>query len=416
MKILLIGSGGREHAIAWKLSKSERVSKIYVAPGNGGTAIEKKCENVGITDIEELLNFAKSRNVDLTVVGPEEPLINGIVNRFKEEGLKIFGPEKDGAMLEGSKSFSKDFMKKYGVATAEYEVFYEATKAKEYLNKCKYPIVIKADGLAAGKGVVICETKEEAIENIDLFMVNDIFKGAGKKVVIEEFLKGVEASILSITDGNTIIPFISAKDHKQIYDDNKGPNTGGMGVVAPNPYVTDEVLKEFEEEIMNKTLAGIKEEGFDFKGIIFFGIMITDNGVKLLEYNVRMGDPETQSVLSLMETDLLDLIEASIEGKLNEKTVKFKDEVCVNVVMASKGYPASYETNKGISFEEGVLDNLFIAGAKLTEGKLLTSGGRVLSVIGRGKTVEEARENAYRNVNKVSFNGAYFRKDIGIAK
>ncbi|MEG2108958.1 MAG: phosphoribosylamine--glycine ligase, partial [Clostridium sp.] len=302
MRILLIGSGGREHAIAWKLSKSDKVSKIYVAPGNGGTAIEKNCENVNITDIEEILSFAKSRNVDLTIVGPEEPLIKGIVNRFKEEGLKIFGPDKAGAELEGSKSFSKDFMKKYGVATAEYEVFYEADKAKEYLNRCKYPIVIKADGLAAGKGVVICDNVKDALDNIDLFMVNDIFNGAGKKVVIEEFLEGVEASILSITDGHTIIPFISAKDHKQIFDDNKGPNTGGMGVVAPNPYVTDEVLKEFEDNIMKRTLDGIKEEGFDFKGIIFFGIMITDSGVKLLEYNVRMGDPETQSVLALMET------------------------------------------------------------------------------------------------------------------
>lgn len=416
MDILLIGSGGREHALAWKLAKSKRVNKIYVAPGNGGTAKEKKCTNINITDIEELIKFAKGNNIDLTIVGPEEPLIKGIVNRFKEEELRIFGSAKDGAELEGSKSFSKDFMKKYGVKTAEYEVFYEENKAKEYLKTCKYPVVIKADGLAAGKGVVICESLEEGLETIDLFMVSDIFKGAGKKVVIEEFLKGVEASILSITDGHTIIPFLSAKDHKQIFDDNKGPNTGGMGVVCPNPYVTEEVLEDFRVNIMDKTLIGIREEGFDFKGIIFFGIMITDDGAKLLEYNVRMGDPETQSVLSLMETDLLDLIEASIDERLNEMAVKWKDEVCLNVVMSSRGYPGVPETGYKISISDDIKEDVFIAGAKFKEDNLITSGGRVLSVIGRGKTIEEARENVYKNIEKVNFEGAYFRKDIGKAK
>lgn len=416
MDILLIGSGGREHALAWKLAKSKRVNKIYVAPGNGGTAKEKKCTNINITDIEELIKFAKENNIDLTIVGPEEPLIKGIVNRFKEEGLRIFGPEKDGAELEGSKSFSKDFMKKYGVKTAEYEVFYEEDKAREYLKTCKYPVVIKADGLAAGKGVVICESLAEGLETIDLFMVYDIFKGAGKKVVIEEFLKGVEASILSITDGHTIIPFLSAKDHKQIFDNNKGPNTGGMGVVCPNPYVTEEVLEDFRVNIMDKTLTGIREEGFDFKGIIFFGVMITDDGAKLLEYNVRMGDPETQSVLSLMETDLLELIEASIDERLNEMEVKWKDEVCLNVVMSSRGYPGVPETGYRINISDDVKEDVFIAGAKLKEDNLITSAGRVLSVIGRGKTIEEARENVYKNIEKVNFEGAYFRKDIGKAK
>ncbi|MGG7076968.1 phosphoribosylamine--glycine ligase [Clostridium sardiniense] len=416
MNILLIGSGGREHALAWKLAKSERVNKIYVAPGNGGTANLEKCTNIDITDIEELIKFSKDNNIDLTVVGPEEPLIKGIVNRFKEEGLRIFGPEKSGAELEGSKSFSKDFMKKYGVKTAEYEVFYEDDKAREYLKTCKYPVVIKADGLAAGKGVVICESLEEGLETIDLFMVSDIFKGAGKKIVIEEFLKGVEASILSITDGHTIIPFLSAKDHKQIFDDNKGPNTGGMGVVSPNPYVTEEVLEDFRLNIMEKTLTGIREEGFDFKGIIFFGIMITEDGAKLLEYNVRMGDPETQSVLSLMETDLLELIEASIDERLNEVEVKWKDEVCLNVVISSRGYPGVPETGYKISISDDVKEDVFIAGAKLKEDNLITSGGRVLSVIGRGKTIEEARENVYKNIEKVNFEGAYYRKDIGVAK
>ncbi len=416
MNILLIGSGGREHALAWKLAKSKKIDKIYVAPGNGGTAKENKCINIDITDIEELIKFAKENNIDLTVVGPEEPLINGIVDRFKEEGLKIFGPGKSGARLEGSKSFSKDFMKKYGVKTAEYEVFYKEDKAKEYLKTCKYPVVIKADGLAAGKGVVICESLEEALETIDLFMVSDIFKGAGKKVVIEEFLEGVEASILSITDGHTIIPFLSAKDHKQIFDGNKGPNTGGMGALCPNPYVTEEILEDFRVNIMEKTLVGIREENFDFKGIIFFGIMITESGAKLLEYNVRMGDPETQSVLSLMETDLLDLIEASLDERLNEIEVKWKDGFCLNVVMSSNGYPKSIKTGYKINILDDVKEDVFIAGAKLNDNDLVTSGGRVLSVIGRGKTIEEARENVYKNIEKVSFEGAYFRKDIGIAK
>ncbi|MGL5381098.1 phosphoribosylamine--glycine ligase [Clostridium sp.] len=414
MKLLLIGSGGREHALAWKLAKSEKVEKIFVAPGNGGTAIENKCENINITDINELLSFAKENNIDLTIVGPEDPLTKGVVDLFKKDGLKIFGPDKRGAELEGSKSFSKDFMKKYGVKTAEYEVFYEAIKAKEYLEGCSYPIVIKADGLAAGKGVAICETKEEATSTIDSFMIDDIFAGAGNKVVIEEFLDGVEASILSITDGKTIIPFLSAKDHKQIFDGGKGPNTGGMGVLAPNPYVTNEVQKDFEENIMANTLKGIREEGFDFKGIIFFGLMITKKGTYLLEYNVRMGDPETQSVLSLMETDLLELIEASLEEKLEEKEVKWKSGACVNVVLASKGYPGAFEKGYEIKINDEVKDKVFLAGAQVADGVLRTSGGRVLSVIGIGETIEEARKEAYKNIEKVNFEGKYFRNDIGL--
>ncbi|WP_317310053.1 phosphoribosylamine--glycine ligase [Clostridium thermobutyricum] len=416
MKILLVGSGGRESAIAFKIAQNEKVEKIYVAPGNGGTATYKKCENVNLTDIDELLVFAKNNKIDLTVVGPEEPLTNGIVDKFKSEGLKIFGPDKKGAELEGSKSFSKDFMKKYGVSTAEYEVFYDHKKAKEYLENCNYPIVIKADGLAAGKGVVICEEKKTALETIDLFMINDIFKGSGKKVVIEEFLEGIEASILSITDGKRIIPFLSAKDHKQIFDGNKGPNTGGMGVVCPNPYVTEEVLKDFYENIMDKTLIGIQKEEMDFKGIIFFGIMITKNGVKLLEYNVRMGDPETQSVLSLMKTDLLDLIEKAIEGKLDDVEVEWEEGYCVNVVLSSKGYPGKAETGYEINIDNEEISNIFIAGAKLEDGKLITTGGRVLSVVGKGKTLNEAKNNAYKIREKVNFFGAYCRSDIGIAK
>ncbi|WP_297632789.1 phosphoribosylamine--glycine ligase [uncultured Clostridium sp.] len=413
MKILLIGSGGRESAIASKLLENKRVEKIFVAPGNGGTESYDRCENVNLNINEELREFAIKENIDLTIVGPEEPLTKGIVDYFKEEGLKIFGPDKRGAMLEGSKSFSKDFMKKYGVSTAEYGVFYDEEDAKKYLDDCGYPIVIKADGLAAGKGVVICENKQMAMETIELFMVDDIFKGAGKKVVIEEFLEGIEASILSITDGKTIIPFLSAKDHKQIFDNNKGPNTGGMGVVAPNPYVTEEVLNEFYKEIMDKTLIGIQQEKMDFKGIIFFGIMMTKKGVKLLEYNVRMGDPETQSVLTLMESDFLEVIEAALKENLDKNSVKWRKGYCVNIVFASEGYPKKAKIGYKIKISEEVKDKVFIAGAKREADDLVTTGGRVLSVVETGETLEEARDNAYNAAEQVQFKGAYYRKDIG---
>ncbi|GKU25349.1 phosphoribosylamine--glycine ligase [Clostridium folliculivorans] len=414
MKLLLIGGGGREHAIAWKLAKSQKVEKIYVAPGNGGTALEDKCENIGLETYEEMAKFVKENNIDLTVVGPEEPLTKGIVNLFKKEDLRIFGPEQKAAMLEGSKSFSKDFMRKYNIKTAAYEVFYDSEKAVEYLKSAEYPIVIKADGLAAGKGVSICEDFKQAEDTIKDFMVQDKFKGAGKKIVIEEFLQGVEASILSITDGKTIIPFISAKDHKQIFDGGVGPNTGGMGVIAPNPYVTDEVFEDFEKNIMDPTLVGIKEEGFDYKGIVFFGVMITEKGCYLLEYNVRMGDPETQSVLSLMDSDLLELIELSLEEKLSVAEVKWKNGACCNVVLASKGYPEAFEKGFKIEIDPAVKENVFIAGGVIKDEVLVTSGGRVLSVVGVGDTIEAAREKAYSNIDSVTFEGRYFRKDIGL--
>ena len=414
MKILLIGSGGREHALAFKIAQNKRVKKIFVAPGNGGTAKEEKCENINISDIDELLNFAIDKDIDLTIVGPEDPLTKGIVDKFKEKGLKIFGPSKKAAMLEGSKSFSKNFMKKYGVKTAAYEVFYDVDKAVTYLENCSYPIVVKADGLASGKGVAICESKEEAIKAVKSFMIDDIFNGAGNKIVIEEFLEGVEASILSITDGKTIIPFISAKDHKQIFDGSKGPNTGGMGVLAPNPYVTDEVFKDFKENIMNKTLVGIREEELDYKGIIFFGIMITNKGTYLLEYNVRMGDPETQSVLNLMESDLLELIEASLKESLENKEIKWKTGSCINVVLASKGYPGNFEKGYEIIIDKSIKNKVFLAGVKLENDILKTNGGRVLSVVGIGNNIEEAREEAYKSIEKVDFKDKYFRKDIGI--
>lgn len=413
MKLLLIGSGGREHAIAWKLAQNEKVEKIYVAPGNGGTALENKCENIAITDIDELVSFAKEKDIYLTVVGPEEPLIKGIVDKFKEASLKIFGPEQKAAMLEGSKSFSKEFMQKYGVKTAGYKEFYDHLKALEHLNQSEYPLVVKADGLAAGKGVSICFNKKEAEDAIYSFMVDDIFNGAGKKIIIEDFLEGVEASIISIVDGNTIVPFISAKDHKQIFDGGKGPNTGGMGVIAPNPFVTEEVLKDFNDNILIPTLNGIKEERFDYRGIIFFGIMITKKGVELLEYNVRMGDPETQSLLSLMESDLLELIEASLEDRLESFPIKWTNGTCVNVVLASEGYPGDYAKGKLITINEEVKNNVFVAGGQIEDGNLVTSGGRVLSVVGIAETPELAKKEAYNKLQSVKFEGMYYRTDIG---
>lgn len=416
MKVLLIGSGGREHAIAWKISQNERVEKIYCAPGNGSTYCENKCENINISKIDELVKFAKTNNIDLTIVGPEQPLVDGIVDEFKKENLKIFGPSKRGAMLEGSKIFSKKFMKKYGVKTAEYEVFNEYKGALKYIENCKYPVVIKADGLAAGKGVTICENHDEALKAIKEYMVDDVFKGAGKKIVIEEYLKGVEASILSITDGNTIIPFISSKDHKQIYDGNKGPNTGGMGAIAPNPYCTQDVLKDFSENIMKPTLNGIKQEKMEYVGIIFFGLMITEKGTYLLEYNVRMGDPETQAVLYLMKSDLLELIEAACDGKLENCNISYYKGSSCCVVAASDGYPKSYKKGFKINIDKDIESKIFGAGTKVEDNVLKTNGGRVLCVVSRGNTIEEAREKAYNDIKKVKFEGMYYRKDIGTAK
>ena len=414
MKILIIGSGGREHAIAWKVSQNPSVEKIYCAPGNGGTELEEKCENIDVYKTEELLSFALEKEIDLTIVGPETLLCEGIVDEFKKEGLKIFGPSKEGAKLEGSKSFGKSFMKKYGVKTASYEVFSEASKAICYLKNCNYPVVIKADGLAAGKGVVIANTFEEGESTINSFIIDDVFNGSGKTVVIEEFLQGVEASILSVTDGEIIIPFISAKDHKKIFDGEKGPNTGGMGVIAPNPYCTEEVLNEFKKDIMEPTLKGIREEGFDFIGIIFFGLMITSKGVYLLEYNVRMGDPETQGVLPLMESDFLELIEAALNKRLNNFNINWKNLSSCCVTLVSGGYPGEYKKEFPILLEETSYGTKsFIAGAELKNGELITKGGRVINVTSVGDNLKEAREKAYENVNKIFFKDCYFRKDIG---
>lgn len=413
MKALVIGNGGREHAIAWKLAQSPLVDKIYCAPGNGGTHFENKCTNVNLETIEELFSFAKSEAVDFTVVGPEAKLVEGIVDVFKAAGLKIFGPAKQAAMLEGSKIFAKDFMKKYGVKTAQYAAFDTPTEALKYIESCNYPAVVKADGLAAGKGVIICSSYEEAKAAIEDLMIKCIFKASGKKIIVEEFLEGVEASILSITDGNTIIPFISSKDHKQIFDENKGPNTGGMGAIAPNPYCTAEVLEAFNKDILLPTLQGIKAENMDYSGIIFFGLMINKRGVYLLEYNVRMGDPETQAVLPLMESDFAELILAAIHKDLDGHKILWKNGAACCVVAASDGYPKSYKTGLEIKIEKASSGKVFIAGAEYKEDELKTSGGRVLAAADTGATLEESIKKAYVLLESVNFDKMYFRHDIG---
>jgi len=415
MKLLVIGSGGREHAIVWKLLQNENIQKIYVAPGNAGTETMEKTENINLSDIDSLLNFAKGNKIDLTILGSEELLVAGIVDKFQAEGLKIFGPHQRAAMLEGSKTFSKDFMKKHGVKTAEYENFDNYDKAYAYLDKCEYPLVIKASGLAAGKGVIIAQNRVEAEEALKDIMLDSKFGQAGAEVVIEEFLEGVEASILSFYDGNIIVPFVSAKDHKKIGEGETGLNTGGMGVIAPNPYVTTEVNELFIKDILEPTLRGLKAENLEFAGVIFFGLMITKNGVYSLEYNMRMGDPETQAVLPLLENDYLDLILHAIEGGLDMVEVKWKNKHSACVVMAAGGYPENYNKGDIIEGLDKVENLVFIAGAKNEKG-IRTNGGRVLNLVALGDTLEDAREIAYKDIKNIKFQGAYYRKDIGAIK
>lgn len=413
MKVLIIGSGGREHALVSKVAENSKVEMIYCAPGNGGTEREDKCVNINITKMDELLAFALENKIDITIVGSEEWLVQGIVDKFKESGLKILGPGEKAAKLEGSKAYSKEFMKKYDIKTASYAVFENENEAIQYLKNCEYPIVIKADGLAAGKGVVICNDFVEAQKSINDFMVLDIFKGSGKRIVIEEFLEGVEASILSITDGEIIIPFISSKDHKQVFDGDIGPNTGGMGVIAPNPYCDKSVLEEFYKHILIPTLKGIQEEEMDYTGIIFFGIMITSKGIYLLEYNVRFGDPETQAVLPLMKSDFTELLMSAVDGKLSEFNLEWKDEHSCCVIAASKGYPGNYDTGLEINELHKLEGKLFVAGATEEDGIMRTSGGRVFGITGVGKTIDKAREMAYGDMEKIEFEGMHYRKDIG---
>lgn len=409
MKILIIGSGGREHAIGAKLAESPKVKQLYFATGNGGTAQLGK--NIEANSIEELRDFAVGKKVDLTIVGSEALLVEGIVDVFQKAGLTIFGPHKKASLLEGSKAFAKEFMQKYNIKTATYRNFNNYDDALAYLETIEYPTVVKASGLAAGKGVVIAENKEEAKQALQEIMQDKVFGDSGSEVVIEEFLEGVEASILSYYNGKEILPFISAKDHKKIGERETGLNTGGMGVIAPNPYVTEAVFRAFEEDILQPTLKGLEAEQLQFAGVIFFGLMITQKRVYLLEYNLRMGDPETQAVLPLLETDLLSLTEDAIAGNPMTATWKSLHSCCV--VMVSGGYPQEYAKGLEVKGLEDTNTSCFIAGANEKNGKLYTSGGRVLNIVATGTTAQEAHKKAYEEIAKVSFQDCYYRKDIG---
>ena len=418
MKILIVGSGGREHAIAWKISQNQKVEKIFAAPGNAYNKLIKNCENININSSDEILNFAKKENIDLTIVGSEELLVDGIVDKFEENNLKIFGPNKQAALLEGSKAFAKDFMEKYEVKTAKYKSFTDKDEAVKYLDEMSYPVVIKASGLAAGKGVVIAQNRKEAETTLEDMMVNKAFASAGDTVVIEEFLDGVEISVLSITDTNVILPFISAKDHKKISEKETGLNTGGMGVIAPNPYYTKTVEEKFISDILEPTLKGLKAEKMNFAGIIFFGLMVAKGEVYLLEYNMRMGDPETQAVLPLMKTDYLDLIDAALNKKLDNFKIDWENKSACCVVMAAGGYPVKYEKGNVISglekfSAEDENRKIFFAGVKSNNENFLTNGGRVLNVVAIENSLDGAITKAYDNVKGISFKDNYYRKDIG---
>lgn len=418
MKIFVIGSGGREHALVWKLSKSHRVKKIYAAPGNAGIRELADCIEIKADDIKSLAEFAEDKKIDLTVVGPEIPLVAGITGEFQRRGLNIFGPSLAASMLEGSKSFAKDFMKKFNIPTAEYEVFEESNKAIDYIKSKKPPYVIKADGLAAGKGVIIAKNFEEATEAIRSIMLDKVFKDAGKKIVIEEYLEGEEATILAFSDGKSIMPMPGSRDHKRIFDNDKGGNTGGMGAYSPAPVITDELNKKILSEILIPTIKGLNSIGRNYKGVLYAGLMITKSGAKVVEFNVRFGDPEAQVVIPKLETDLLDIIEAVILENLDKIEIKWFDTKAVCVVAVSGGYPDKYETGfeiKGLT-EINKIDNILVFHAGTTmdiNDKIVTSGGRVLGVTGLGSTIKEAITRAYLGVNKIKFEGIHYRKDIG---
>ena len=420
MKVLVVGGGGREHAICWKISKSSKVSKIYCAPGNAGIAEVAECVNIKAMEFDKLAAFAKDNQIDLTVVGMDDPLVGGIVDVFEAEGLRVFGPRKNAAILEGSKAFSKDLMKKYHIPTAAYETFTSPEEAKKYLETSKYPIVLKADGLALGKGVLICETKEDAMAGVNELMLDKKFGSAGNTIVVEEFMTGREVSVLSFVDGNTIKIMSSAQDHKRAKDGEQGLNTGGMGNFSPSPFYTDEVDAFCKKYVYQATVDAMKAEGRPFKGVIFFGLMLTPEGPKVLEYNARFGDPEAQVVLPRMKNDIIDVFEACIDGTLDQIDLQFEDNACVCVVLASDGYPLAYEKGFEITGMENFKDKdgyyLFHAGSKFDEnGKIVTNGGRVLGVTATGKTLKEARANAYEATEWVNFDNKYMRHDIGKA-
>lgn len=418
MNILVVGSGGREHAIVWKLSKSDKVEKIYCAPGNAGIAELAECIDIKATDINKLTEWAKGNPVDLTIVGMDDPLMLGIVDLFEKEGLKVFGPRQNAAIIEGSKVFSKELMKKYNIPTAGYEVFEDADKAKAYLENCDYPIVLKADGLALGKGVLICGTQKEAVDGVNEIMVDKKFGDAGTRMVVEEFITGPEVSVLSFCDGETIIPMVSAQDHKRALDGDQGLNTGGMGTFSPSKYYTEAIHEECVKTIFEPSLKAMKSEGRPFTGIMFFGLMLTERGPKLLEYNARFGDPEAQVVLPRLKTDLVDIVEAAIEGKLNEVDVQWDEQAAVCVVLASGGYPIAYEKGYEITGleEQKQKDDVIVfhAGTAMKDNKYVTNGGRVLGLTAIGSDIEDARQKAYKVVEEVDFKDKHYRTDIGI--
>lgn len=417
MKVLVVGSGGREHALVWKISQSPLVKKVYCATGNGGIEKQAECIDIKAEDIEGLKKFALKEKIDLTVVGPESLLVKGIVDEFEKANLKIFGPNKKASQLEESKVFAKDLMRKYGIPTAEFEVFEDSKEAIPYIKSKEMPIVVKADGLAAGKGVIVCKTHNEATNAVKTIMEDRIFGDSGKKIVIEECLEGEEASVLAFTDGEHIELLPSSQDHKRIYDGDKGPNTGGMGAYSPAP-VVENLLPIIEENIIGRTMDGFKKEGIVYKGILYAGLMIKDGNPKVLEFNVRFGDPETQAILPRMQTDIIQPIMATIDGNLDEVDCKWKKESCVSIVLASGGYPGDYRKGKiinGLDKLENSKDIVvFHAGTKrLQDGKIVTDGGRVLGISALGKGIKEAIDNAYGAVDYINFENMYYRKDIG---
>jgi phosphoribosylamine---glycine ligase len=417
MKVLVIGGGGREHALVWKIAQSPKVTKIYAAPGNAGIAQLAECIPVKAEDIPGLLVFAKAKSMDLTIVGPEGPLSLGIADEFTRAGLRVFGPSGKAAEIEASKRFSKDLMRKYHIPTAEYSVFTEKASAEAYVREKGAPVVVKADGLAAGKGVVVAETVEEALKALDLIMIDKAFGAAGDRVVIEECLKGEEASFMAFSDGKTVVPMASSQDHKRVFDGDKGPNTGGMGAYSPAPVVTKKLEWKVMDTIMVPTVRAMEKEGRLFKGVLYAGLMIHDGEAKVLEFNARFGDPETQPIMARLDTDLIDIIEAILAGSLSKIEIKWKPDSAVCVVMASGGYPGSYEKGKIISGLENAakLNNVsvFHAGTAFKDGKIVTDGGRVLGVTGLGPVVAAAIDNAYRGIREITYDGAHYRRDIG---
>ena len=413
MKVLVVGGGGREHAIIKSVKKNEQVKTIYALPGNGGIAADAVCVNIGAKDIEAIVDFAKKNRIDYAIVAPDDPLVLGAVDALEAAGIPCFGPSKAAAIIEGSKAFSKELMKKYSIPTAKYETFSEEAKALEHLESVSFPTVVKADGLALGKGVIIAKDKDEAISAVKSMMSEGVFGESGKRVIIEEFLEGPEVSVLAFTDGKCIVPMVSSMDHKRARDNDEGLNTGGMGTVAPNPYYTDEVKDICMKDIFLPTVNAMNSEGRTFKGCLYFGLMITKDGPKVIEYNCRFGDPETQVVLPLLKTDLLTVMQAVTEERLSEIDVEFSDEFACCVIMASDGYPEAYAKGFEITVPEELKDNVYVAGAALKDGKLVTSGGRVLGAVKTAKTLKDAVDGAYGLVEKIHFDNAFYRHDIG---